>query len=80
MQEGGDRGKGPNKTGTQPRRRATKSPVKTHRQKPKSSAGLVSAGGKHAAQKAGGVRMSTSRQGGPRKIAARTTTRSADKH
>jgi hypothetical protein len=80
MQEGGDRGKGPNKTGTQPKRRMTKSPIKRYRQTPKRSARLVSAGGKHAANKAGGVRTSASRQAGPRKIAARTTTRSADKH
>ena len=58
MQEGGDRGKAPNKTGTQPKRRSTKSPVKRYRQTPKTSAGLVSAGGKHAAQKASGVKTS----------------------
>ena len=80
MQEGGDRGKAPNKTGTQPKRRSTKSPIKRYRQTPKTSAGLVSAGGKHAAQKASGVKTSRSRQAGPRKIVARTTTRSADKH
>lgn len=33
MQEGGDRGKGPNKTGTQPRKKTTRLPMKRHRTK-----------------------------------------------
>ena len=73
MQEGGDRGKGPNKTGTQPKRRATKSPTKRRRAFSQESAGLVDADGKHAAAKGSGRK-------GPRKVAQRTTSRSADKH
>ena len=44
MQEGGDRGKGPNKTGTLPKKR-TRSPLKRNRTK--------TAGGASTARKAG---------------------------
>jgi hypothetical protein len=44
MQEGGDRGKGPNKTGTQPKKR-TRSPLKRNRTK--------TAGGASSARKTG---------------------------
>lgn len=44
MQEGGDRGKGPNKTGTQPKKR-TRSPLKRNR--------TQTAGGVSTARKAG---------------------------
>jgi hypothetical protein len=44
MQEGGDRGKGPNKTGTQPKKR-TRSPQKNARMK--------TVGGASTAQKSG---------------------------
>ena len=48
MQEGGDRGKGPNKTGTQPKKR-TRSPMIRKRTK--------TAGGASSAQKAGPRKM-----------------------
>ena len=61
MGQGGDRGKGPNETGTQPAVRKTDYP------NPKAGKG------------ASGHGSGKSRQGGPKKVAARTTKRSRDK-
>lgn len=82
MQEGGDRGKAPNKTGTQPK--GTKTRTHQKAEKPgnkdtKRGAGRGAAGSEHAAEKAAGVRTSEIRKAGPKKIPARTTTRSGDK-
>jgi hypothetical protein len=79
MQEGGDRGKGPNQTGTQPKGRIKESPDKPGNQDVKSGAGKGAAKAKHAAKKASGLKTSETRKAGPKKIAAGTTSRSADK-
>ena len=64
MQQGGDRGKGPNKTGTQPAGRKKESPNPPSRKAGKGGEGQGS--GK-------------ARQAGPKKVAARTTKKSRDK-
>jgi hypothetical protein len=77
--QGGDRGKGPNKTGTlaKPKREAVASTPgrKSVKGEPKRGA----AGGKHAAQRARGARTSETRKAGPKKTPRGTTTRSGDK-
>jgi hypothetical protein len=80
MQEGGDRGKSPNKTGTQPKGRVKKSPEKPGNKDVKSGAGKGAAKSSHAAKKARGVRTSETRKAGPKKVAPRTTSKSGDKH
>jgi hypothetical protein len=79
MAEGGDRGKSPNKTGTQPKGRVKESPTKPGNQAVKSGAGRSAAKSKHAASKAQGAATSETRKAGPKKIAARTTSKSGDK-
>ena len=79
MQEGGDRGKGPNKTGTQPKGRIREAPDKPGNKDVKGGAGRRAAKATHAAKKAAGVRTSETRKAGPKKTAARTTSRSGDK-
>jgi hypothetical protein len=79
MQEGGDRGKGPNKTGTQPTGRIRNSPDKPGNQEVKGGAGKGAAKATHAAKKAAGVKTSQTRKAGPKKIAAGTTSKSGDK-
>ncbi|MFL6277378.1 MAG: hypothetical protein ACJ74G_19510 [Blastocatellia bacterium] len=79
MAEGGDRGKGPNKTGTQPKGRIKASPTKPGNQAVKSGAGRSAAKSKHAATKASGAATHETRKAGPKKIAARTTSKSGDK-
>ena len=64
MRQGGDRGKGPNETGTQPKGRATGS---TNRPGGKAEKGVAGQGSGKA------------RQAGPKKVAARTTKKSRDK-
>src|SRR5436309_5922506 len=73
MAEGGDRGKGPNKTGTQPKGRIKESPQKPGNEAVKAGVGKGAAQSKHAAKKAQGVATSETRKAGPKKIAARTT-------
>jgi hypothetical protein len=51
MQEGGDRGKGPNQTGTQPKGRIRESPVKPGNKDVKSGVGKGAAKAIHAAAK-----------------------------
>jgi hypothetical protein len=80
MQEGGDRGKGPNKTGTQPTKRGD-SPLPTPGNRDvKGGPGRGgSASTKHAAERGAGAKTTETRKAGPKKTAARTTTRSGDK-
>jgi hypothetical protein len=79
MGEGGDRGKSPNVTGTQPKGRLRENPGKPGREKVKGGAGRGAAKATHAAKKARGVRTSETRKAGPKKIAARTTSKSGEK-
>jgi hypothetical protein len=79
MQEGGDRGKSPNKTGTQPKGRISESLDKPGNKDVKSGVGKGADKAKHAAKKASGVKTNETRKAGPKKIAAGTTSRSADK-
>jgi hypothetical protein len=66
-QQGGDRGKGPNKTGTQPAG-GKKSPNPSSKK-----------AGKKAGKGGEGQGSAKSRAAGPRRVAARTTKRSRDK-
>ena len=79
MQEGGDRGKGPNKTGTQPKGRVRETHDKPGDEEVKGGAGKGVAKATHSARKAAGVRTSETRKAGPKKIAARTTSKSGEK-
>lgn len=79
MQEGGDRGKGPNKTGTQPKGRTRGTPDNPGSKEVKGGAGKGAAKSTHAAKKAAGVKTSETRKAGPKKVAAGTTSRSGDK-
>jgi hypothetical protein len=63
MQQGGDRGKSPNLTGTQPKPKAKKSPQS----------------GERAAKRGARQGTGKVAQKGPKKLAARTTKRSRDK-
>jgi hypothetical protein len=79
MAQGGDRGKSPNKTGTQPATRRVDAPAgKPGRKDVKGGAGK-GARGKHAAKAARGQKTSATRKAGPRKTRRGTTTRSGDK-
>lgn len=80
MQQDGDRGKAPNKTGTQPKGRTRKSPDKPGDKDVKSGVGKGAQGATHAAKKAMGLNTSKTRKAGPKKIAARTTSKSGDKN
>lgn len=77
--EGGAGGKAPNKAGTQPTGRIRQKPGKPGRKKIKGGAGLSAAKSKYATKRSAGVRTSETRKAGPKKIPARTTTRSGDK-
>jgi|GraSoiStandDraft_8_1057269.scaffolds.fasta_scaffold43826_2 hypothetical protein len=79
MKQGGDRGKSPNTTGTQPRKRVDAPAPKPGRKDVKGSAGRGAGHPKHAATRARGLRTTETRKAGPKKTRARTTTRSADK-
>jgi hypothetical protein len=79
MQQGGDRGKGPNQTGTRPKKKVDPSPEKPGRKDLKSGAGRGAGHPKHAAAKAKGLKTSETRKAGPKKIRRGTTSRSADK-
>ena len=80
MAQGGDRGKGPSKTGTLPRTRRVDAPAgKPGRQDVKGGPGRGAGRGKRAAQGAGGARTSTTRKAGPRKTREGTTRRSGEK-
>jgi hypothetical protein len=75
----GDRGKAPNKTGTQPRKRVDAPAEKPGRKSVKSGAGRGAGHPKHAATRSAGLKTSETRKAGPKKTRARTTTRSGDK-
>jgi hypothetical protein len=75
----GDRGKAPNTTGTQPRKRVDAPAEKPGRKSLKSAAGRGAGHPKHGAARSSGLRTSETRTAGPKKTRARTTTRSADK-
>ena len=75
MGKGADRGKSPNPTGTQPKIAETESPEKPGSKRMKAYSGRGAKGSKHAAHET----TSETRNTGPRKTPARTTTRSADK-
>jgi hypothetical protein len=79
MSEGGDRGKSPNKTGTQPKGRVRENPEKPGSKEVKGGEGKGAAKSVHAAKKASGAKTSETRKAGPKKIAAGTTTKSGDK-
>jgi hypothetical protein len=79
MRQGGDRGKAPNQTGTQPRKRVDAPPEKPGRKDVKSGAGRGAGQPKHAARRSRGLKTTETRKAGPRKTAARTTTRSGDR-
>ena len=79
MQEGGDRGKAPNVTGTQSKGRVRDYPEKPGNKQVKGGAGKGAAKSKHAAKKAAGVKTGVTRKAGPKKTAARTASRSGDK-
>jgi hypothetical protein len=78
--KGGDKGKSPNVTGTQPKghesREANSPGAEAVYEGP---AGRGAVGSKRAADVAKGARTTEPRKGGPRKTPARTTTRSGDK-
>jgi mxaJ protein len=80
MQQGGDRGKSPNSTGTQPRtaKRTSPEPTPGTRQV-KAGAGRTGGQGKHAAQASRGLKTSSTRKAGPTKTPRGTTTRSGDR-
>ena len=78
MNQGGDRGKSPNVTGTRPKRRVGAPLSKPGRRDVKGGVGRR-AGPKHAAQRAAGQKTGMTRKGGPKKTSRGTTTRSADK-
>ena len=79
MQEGGDRGKRPNKTGTQPKGKTRNSPDKPGAKDLKSGVGRSARKSVHAATKAMGSGTSETRKAGPKKIAPSTTSKSGDK-
>jgi hypothetical protein len=79
MQEGGDRGKAPNITGTQSKGRVRENPEKPGSKQVKGGAGRGATKSKHAAKKAAGVKTNETRKAGPKKTAARTTSRSSEK-
>jgi hypothetical protein len=77
--QGGDRGKGPNVTGTLPKKRRADAPgEKPGRKDVKGGVGRRR-GPKHAAQRSGGQKSSVTRKAGPKKTRRGTTTRSGDK-
>ena len=61
MEQGGDRGKAPNKTGTQPKGRTRKSPDKPGSKEVKSGVGKGAQDSTHTAQKAMGLKTSETR-------------------
>ena len=77
--QGGDRGKAPNETGTQPRTRVDAPAAKPGRKSVKGGAAKGAGRGKHSAERAAGARTSETRKAGPKKTPRGTTSRSADK-
>jgi hypothetical protein len=79
MNEGGDRGKAPNETGTQPVGRVREQPDVPGDTAAKGGPGRGPAKSVHAAEKAAGVRTSETRKAGPKSIPPKTTSRSSEK-
>jgi hypothetical protein len=80
VQQGGDRGKGPNETGTQPKRRRADAPgPKPGNRKVKAGPGRSVGKKKHAAARTRGAKTNQTRKAGPKKTPRGTTTRSGDK-
>jgi hypothetical protein len=77
--QGGDRGKGPNKTGTLPKKRREAVAEKPGRKDVKGGPKRGAAGSKHAAAKARGQKTGATRKAGPRKTPRGTTRRSGEK-
>jgi hypothetical protein len=80
MNQGGDRGKSPNTTGTQPKKKRVVD-ARAGRPGRKDVTGGVGrrTGPKHAASRAAGQKTTVTRKAGPKKTAQGTTTRSGDK-
>ena len=79
MNQGGDRGKSPNKTGTRPKQKRIDAPAgKPGTRAVKGGVGRRT-GPKHAAKRAAGQKTTQTRKAGPKKTQRGTTTRSADK-
>ena len=79
MNQGGDRGKAPNTTGTLPKKRREAVAAKPGPKSVKGGPKRGAAGSKHAARRAQCGRTSQTRKAGPRKTPKGTTTRSGDK-
>jgi hypothetical protein len=77
--QGGDRGKAPNKTGTLPKKRMNAPAAKPGRKDVKGAAGRDAGRGKHAAARTAGAKTSATRKAGPKQTRRGTTTRSGDK-
>jgi hypothetical protein len=77
--QGGDRGKSPNVTGTQPRKRVDAPAPKPGRKSVKAAQTSGVGRGKHAAKGASGAKTSQTRKAGPKKVRRGTTTRSGDR-
>jgi hypothetical protein len=77
--QGGDRGKGPNTTGTLPKKRREGVAEKPGRKAVKAGPKRGAMGSKHAAQKAQGQKTSETRKAGPRKTPRGTTRRSGER-
>ena len=79
MNQGGDRGKSPNVTGTQPKKKRGNAPAaRPGRRDVKGGVGRRT-GPKHAAQRGSGQNTSVTRKASQKKTPRGTTTRSADK-
>jgi hypothetical protein len=79
MNQGGDRGKSPNTTGTRPKKRRVDAPAGKPGRKAVTGGAGRRTGPKHAAGRARAQKTSATRKGGPKKTARGTTTRSGDK-
>ena len=77
--QGGDRGKGPNKTGTLPKKRREAVAATPGRKAVKEGPRRGAAGSKHGARKAQGQKTSATRKAGPRKTPRGTTRRSGER-
>jgi len=78
MNQGGDRGKSPNTTGTRPKKKRVAPAAKPGRKDVTGGVGRRT-GPKHAAKRASGQKTSLTRKAGPKKTPKGTTTRSADR-
>ena len=79
MNQGGDRGKSPNITGTRPKKRRADAPAATPGRKDVKGGVGRRTGPKHAARQGSGQKTSVTRKAGRKKTPRGTTTRSGDK-